>query len=115
MTADLWLQANLLSNTGLDQLSQLEPFGNSHPHPLFYVEGEVVSLRPVGAEGQHYQLMIDGSAGSIRTIAFGAAQNWPWLEVGSQVELMLKVNPSVWQGVTRPDSVISHLRQRGEV
>lgn len=111
LTVDMWLQPDFFSRDVIDQLRLLEPCGNDNLAPIFYFEGKVVGLRPVGAEGQHYQLTVEGSAGHFRTIAFGAAERWPWLAIGSGLQALVRLNSSVWQGVTRVEAIVADIRE----
>ncbi len=111
LKVDMWLQPEFLEREILDQIHLLEPCGNDNPAPVFSFEGKVAGLRRVGAEGQHYQLTVEGSAGHFRTIAFGAAERWPWLEVGSSLQALVRLNSSVWQGVTRVEAIVADIRE----
>jgi single-stranded-DNA-specific exonuclease len=102
LAADCWLQAEYVSNEGLDQLAAVEPTGQANPRVIFYSEAKINSLRYVGRQNQHAQLtfLVDGQ--QMRAIAFDAAAKWPFLKEGEMVAFMVGLREDNWQGMRRP-------------
>ncbi len=101
----LLIQAKLApSILGLDlmqALREFEPFGNGNKQPVFSSLLEVVRLRPVGSDLKHLQLGFMANTREIGAIAFNAQDRWPWLQLGSEVEVAFRLGMNVWQGVER--------------
>lgn len=80
-----------------DELSQLAPFGNSNPTPLCKATFTITEIRLVGSDASHLRLRLRGVGGTEHTaIGFGMANNWPWIEQGSKIEVVFKLNENIW-------------------
>lgn len=98
---DAWLQPEYVTMAGFDAIHKLEPTGRDHPGVRFVLDGEITSIRPVGADGDHFQLSVRFEGHEQRMIAFGAARKWPELEVGQTIRAVVRLSRSEWQGTTR--------------
>ena len=60
------------TETGVRQLSRLEPFGKGNPTPIFATKGvhRIAPPRKVGQKGDHLQIAISDNTASIRCIGF---------------------------------------------
>jgi len=108
---DMPIAGDYLSTEGLDQLAELEPFGQGHEVPLFYYRGQIDGIRWVGRDETHGQVMFRIDGRQVRAIAFSARQKWPFLEGSDEVELALRLRAGEWQGVVRPDLEVVYARE----
>ena len=61
---DAWVSPDDLTLDLVGWVSRLEPFGEGNPEPVFGMRGAVLrDVRPLGAEGRHLALMINGLRG----------------------------------------------------
>ncbi len=83
----------------LAQISQLEPFGNGNPEPIFQIEQTtVVNQRRMGAEAQHVKLELqDGMGKKMQFIAFSAPDHF-FVEPGEMVTIWFQPTINEWQG-----------------
>jgi len=81
-----------------DQLNALSPFGNSNPRPLCKSEFSVSEVRMVGSDASHLRLrLLDSANNEHVAIGFGMANNWPWLEQGSNIILAFNLTENIWR------------------
>ncbi len=71
--ADLEISLNYLQEPLLDQLTEMEPFGEANPEPVFIVRGlKILSARKMGKERNHLKLMLQSDDQiAIEGVAFG--------------------------------------------
>lgn len=83
----------------VDQLRQLEPFGNGNAEPVLKLAGvKTAGLRRMGAEGQHLKLAVTDSEGRrIELLAFSAPQEW-FVEPNTRVDVWFQPTLNEWQG-----------------
>lgn len=83
----------------VQQLAQLEPFGNGNPEPVLRLSGALVTnLRRMGSEGQHVKLQVqDANGRSIELLAFSAPQHW-FIEPGECVDVWFEPTINDWNG-----------------
>ncbi|MEI7818928.1 MAG: single-stranded-DNA-specific exonuclease RecJ [bacterium] len=105
-SVDAWLEPSFATESGIEQLTLIEPTGQMMPPVRFGVIGQVMSLRKVGQDQSHYQLTVRSDNHDYRMIAFGASQVWPWLEVGIEAKFVIRLSQSEWQGVTKVESIV---------
>jgi single-stranded-DNA-specific exonuclease len=80
-----------------DELVKLAPFGNSNPIPLCKATFTIIEIRLVGSDASHLRLRLRGSSGMEHiAIGFGMANNWPWLEQGSVIDMVFKLTENIW-------------------
>lgn len=83
----------------VEQLRQLEPFGNGNAEPVLKLAGaKTAGLRRMGAEGQHLKLAVTDSEGRrIELLAFSAPQEW-FVEPNTRVDVWFQPTLNEWQG-----------------
>lgn len=111
ISADAWLLGEYVSQAGLDQLALLEPTGQANPEIRFYFRGELGDVRWVGADQDHAQMQFTVDGQPLRCIAFQAKRQWAWLEPGLEVEAILVLQGSEWNGMKRVEGQILHVRK----
>lgn len=85
----------------LDEMRQLQPFGEGNEEPVFkLVKVEVVEMRWMGTEQQHLMLRVVGRDGSMmKLVAFFAKDKWRVME-NTQVDVLVQVMKNEWNGLS---------------
>jgi len=81
------------------ELSQLEPYGNGNPEPVFeFSKLTVLSRRTMGADGQHVKYRLkDKNGSSLEMIAFNKADKFIAV-MGDSVQVWCELNINEWNG-----------------
>lgn len=98
----------------VDQLLQLEPFGNGNPEPIFRAENLlVINQRRMGAESQHVKLELrDGIGNTMHFLAFGAPAHF-FAEPGERVRVWFQPTVNEWMGRRSIEGRLVHLELLG--
>ncbi|HHX58679.1 MAG TPA: single-stranded-DNA-specific exonuclease RecJ [Candidatus Moranbacteria bacterium] len=87
----------------VNQLSQLEPFGEGNPEPIFLTRNLTVSdLRLVGNGEKHLKLILsDGEPDTNRlsAIGFRLADNYANLKINDKIDLVFTLQKNQWNGI----------------
>ncbi len=87
----------------LEELSKLEPYGNSNPEPVFELAG--ITLRDcsvVGSGGKHLRFeLTDDAHRTIGGIGFGLGELQSKLAAGQRLTVRGHVNKNEFRGITR--------------
>ena len=95
-----------LSATTLDEIRQLEPYGQGNPEPVFWTRGaEVVSRRVVGADptrgkAGHLKLVLRSAQGGEPVDAIGFGLGRVSLERGARIDVVYTPTLHVWNGAS---------------
>lgn len=83
----------------IEQLAQLEPFGNGNPEPVLRLNNVLVTnMRRMGADNQHVKIQVqDTLKNKIELLAFGAPAHW-FAEPGEQINVWFEPNLNEWNG-----------------
>lgn len=83
----------------LQQLSQLEPYGNGNPSPVFQLgKATILQRKEMGADRQHLKLLlIDAEGRNFSLIAFNKASDITARE-GAVVDAWIELTLNEWQG-----------------
>lgn len=84
----------------LEDIAQLEPFGNGNEEPTFELFNvEVVEARAVGKEGKHLRMVVKDEMNTRMTlIAFSAPEEWLNTQVGEKVSVVVRLMKNEWNG-----------------
>lgn len=104
-----------LSEQLVDELKQLEPFGNGNTQPILRTAGLIViNQRKMGADDQHVKLKLQGAAGqAIEMLAFNAPQHF-FVEPGEMVDVWYTLDINEWQGRRNVEGHLLHLENMSE-
>lgn len=92
-----WLEGREISETLMDELDQLHPFGQGNPEPVFGVRGLRLRQRPEVFKEQHFRFSCEDTAGRrLSGVAWKLAQNLP--PVGVPLELAVQLNWNHYNG-----------------
>jgi single-stranded-DNA-specific exonuclease len=94
----------------IDQLSQLEPFGNGNPEPVFKAADLlVINQRRMGADAQHVKLELqDKDRSKMQFLAFSAPDHF-FVEPGEYVTIWFQPGINEWQGRRSVEGRLLHL------
>lgn len=95
----------------IEQIAQLEPFGNGNPQPILKTMNVwVEKVRCMGADSQHVKLtLVDGDV-RIDMIAFSAPEHF-FVEPGTHVDVWYQPDINEWQGRRSVEGRLLHLEQ----
>ena len=84
----------------IEEMSQLEPFGNGNPEPVFLLSDvTVMEVRKMGADEKHLRLTVRDNLGTIiKLVAFYARGSWFELLPGERVDVWVNVCVNEWNG-----------------
>jgi single-stranded-DNA-specific exonuclease len=96
----------------IEELSQLEPFGNGNPEPVLKADGLLVTnLRRMGTEAQHVKLELRDEQGkTLQFLAFSAPEHF-FAEPGTYVTAWFQPMMNEWQGRRTVEGRLLHLEQ----
>lgn len=97
-----------ISDTSLDLLEKMEPFGYGNPEPIFLVKGvKVDNLKRVGKKGEHLKFSISLSpqkdSESINGIYFNAKKD---IVGGCNYDLVLRLKYNFWNNMKNIEAIV---------
>lgn len=94
----------------IEQLAQLEPFGNGNPQPIITSEGvTVIGLRRMGSDAQHIKLEVrDAQGAALQLLAFSAPEYF-FVEVSTRVTVWYQPDVNEWNGRRTVEGRLLHL------
>ena len=90
-------------------LAKMEPFGNGNPEPVLKITAaSVLSMRRMGADGQHVKLALRDKNGKVlQMLAFNAPEEF-FREPGDEVAVWFQPTVNEWQGVRTVEGKLLH-------
>jgi len=95
-------------------LSDLAPFGEGNPEPVFRLSGlEIREARTVGKGGKHWKLSLSHSSfsHSIDAVGWSLVTSYPDLGPGCQIEIVCQIEENTWNGRTVPQLKLLDMKQ----
>ena len=91
-------------------LAKMEPFGNGNPEPVLkIIRASVLSMRRMGADGQHVKLALrDKNSKVLQMLAFNAPEEF-FREPGDEVAAWFQPIINEWQGVRTVEGRLLHI------
>ena len=91
-------------------LAKMEPFGNGNPEPVLKItRASVLSMRRMGADGQHVKLALRDKNGKVlQILAFNALEEF-FREPGDEVVAWFQPTVNEWQGVRTVEGRLLHI------
>lgn len=91
-------------------LAKMEPFGNGNPEPVLKItRASVLSMRRMGADGQHVKLALCDKNGKVlQMLAFNAPEEF-FRESGDEVAAWFQPTVNEWQGVRTIEGRLLHI------
>ncbi len=109
---DSHLNLTDIDNQLLDELEQLEPFGEKNREPIFFSDKLLIKdIRQVGNGEKHLKMVFENITGdkTLSAIGFGLGKEFPDLTVGKQVEIIYNLQKNTWNGQTNPQAKLIDL------
>ena len=94
----------------IENLAKMEPFGNGNPEPVLKItRASVLSMRRMGADGQHVKLALRDKNGKVlQMLAFNAPEEF-FREPGNEVAAWFQPTINEWQGVRTVEGRLLHV------
>ena len=94
----------------VENLAKMEPFGNGNPEPVVKITTSIVlSVRRMGADGQHVKLALRDKNGKVlQMLAFNAPEEF-FREPGDEVAAWFHPIINEWQGVRTVEGRLLHI------
>lgn len=94
----------------IENLAKMEPFGNGNPEPVLKItRASVLSMRRMGADGQHVKLALRDKNGKVlQVLAFNAPEEF-FREPGDEVAAWFQPTVNEWQGVRTVEGRLLHI------
>ena len=91
-------------------LAKMEPFGNGNPEPVLKItRASVLSMRRMGADGQHVKLALRDKNGKVlQMLAFNAPEEF-FREPGDEVAAWFQPTINEWQGARTVEGRLLHI------
>ena len=96
----------------VENLAKMEPFGNGNPEPVLKItRASVLSVRRMGADGQHVKLALRDKNGKVlQVLAFNAPEEF-FREPGDEVAAWFQPIINEWQGARTVEGQLLHIEQ----
>ena len=96
----------------IENLAKMEPFGNGNPEPVLKIaRASVLSMRRMGADGQHVKLSLRDKNGKVlQILAFNAPEEF-LREPGDEVSAWFQPTINEWQGARTVEGRLLHVEQ----
>ena len=94
----------------VENLAKMEPFGNGNPEPVLKITmANVLSVRRMGADGQHVKLALRDKNGTVlQMLAFNAPEEF-FRDPGDEVAAWFQPTINEWQGVRTVEGRLLHV------
>ena len=94
----------------VENLAKMEPFGNGNPEPVLKIAtANVLSVRRMGADGQHVKLALRDKNGTVlQMLAFNAPEEF-FRDPGDEVAAWFQPTINEWQGVRTVEGRLLHV------
>lgn len=107
--ADIDAPLHELRESLVDEIAQLEPFGNGNPQPILKTANVLVkNQRRMGDSGQHVKLTIEHEQKTVDVLAFNALPHF-FVEPGERVTVWYTVDINEWQGRRSVEGMLRHV------
>lgn len=109
-TADTDAELEDLTETLLDELATLEPYGSGNPQPIIrLVDVVVMNVRRMGDSNQHVKLTLKNTNGrTIDALVFSAPEHF-FVEPGARIHAWCTVELNEWNGRRSVEGKLLHL------
>lgn len=96
-------------------IARMEPFGNGNPEPVLKItRATVLTVRRMGADGQHVKLALRDAGGKVlQMLAFNAPKEF-FREQGDEVAAWFQPTLNEWQGARTVEGRLLHLALMGD-
>lgn len=109
--ADIAADFGDVTESLIEQIATLEPFGNGNPQPILKsTSALVIGQRRMGTDAQHVKLTLrDDRGGTLLLMAFGAPEHF-FVEPGERVDVWYQPDINEWNGRRTVEGRLLHLK-----
>lgn len=109
--ADVEAELHELHEALVDEIAQLEPFGNGNPQPILKSTSMIVRhQRRMGDSGQHVKLTVERDGKTLDVLAFNALPSY-FVEPGETVTIWYTLDINEWQGRRSVEGMLKHVER----
>lgn len=113
LDVDAEMKLSAVNTKNYKVIKKLEPFGFDNQEPIFIFKNlSVIQKRLIGANSDHLKLKLGDSYGRpqpIEAIAFKKGNLNSQIKIGSQVDIVARLDINVWNGVETPQLIIKEI------
>ncbi len=111
--ADAVAELNEVTEDLIDQIKQLEPFGEGNPQPILRTNGLIVkSIRKMGADNQHLKLGLRDSKGQLMEFISFGAPDYFFVQPGMMVDVWYQPDVNEWRGNRTVEGRLLHIETK---
>jgi len=89
------------------ELEKLEPFGEGNAEPVIELQNVTVTdMNMMGRGEKHLAMTVANAGGVMRLVAFSAPDEWKKIELGTVVNVMVRIRLNEWRGIERVEGEI---------
>ena len=109
-TADTDATLADLDEALIDDIAQLEPFGNGNPQPVLRTEAvTILSVKRMWSDGQHVKLRVDANADRLLDVIAFNAPDYFFVEPTQRVTIWYTPELNEWQGRRTVEGRLLHI------
>ncbi|MDP4009783.1 MAG: single-stranded-DNA-specific exonuclease RecJ [Candidatus Shapirobacteria bacterium] len=113
LNVDAEMKLSAVNTKNYKVIKKLEPFGFDNQEPIFIFKNlSVIQKRLIGANSDHLKLKLGDSYGRTQpteAIAFKKGDLDSQIKIGSQVNIVARLDINVWNGVKTPQLIIKEI------
>lgn len=108
------LAINDISESLIEDLQLLEPFGTDNPSPQFlFKKIGVKETRRIGADKKHLKLVLESAGNTLDTIGFGFGAEADEFETAEDLSVVGTIGLNVWNGIKKPQLMLKDFEVQG--
>jgi single-stranded-DNA-specific exonuclease len=99
-----------ISESLINEIDQLAPFGMANPKPVFQVKQIPTDIRQLGNNKKHLKLQFKQDTVQLEGIGFGLGDLYPHISKQTNIAIVGELGINEWNGIRKPQIVIQDLR-----
>ncbi|MBC5637608.1 single-stranded-DNA-specific exonuclease RecJ [Ornithinibacillus sp. BX22] len=99
-----------ISETLIDEIGKLAPFGMANPKPKFRIEAKPNEVRQLGNMKKHLKLLFKENGSSLEGIAFGMGELYHYISPKATLSVVGELGMNEWNGIRKPQLVVEDMR-----
>ncbi|PIZ72617.1 single-stranded-DNA-specific exonuclease RecJ [Candidatus Peregrinibacteria bacterium CG_4_10_14_0_2_um_filter_43_11] len=112
LSIDCEIQPHEMTMEACDNLSHCEPFGQGNPEPMLMMKNiKILSIRPVGGQGEHLQFPIRCGEKTLPAIAFRFGKYLDKIDSNLSYDIAFNMEINEWNGNKKLQLKVVDLKQ----
>ena len=103
------IQVTEITESTVDEINQLAPFGIGNPKPVFHLKGIPTNLRQIGSLKNHLKLQFKKDGLQVDGIGFGIGDLYPYISPQTPLSAIGELNINEWNGIRKPQMIIQDI------